>query len=177
MFNYYVLQLLNNLLWNLSLYMNNNHKSDGTVVQRARYITDNCILHIRLPQHDKVAIPSLYWYFPTIACSMHYSASQVVWAKRLGVGRIPNILTTSYQSSPPKLLCTLVCFRSFLLWGMSRVKHETGVNVHHCSTRHNILLHTALFALQGNKMRTLFLDVFQLLCFHTTRPVACHTSG
>lgn len=80
---------------------------------------------------------------------MYRSASQPQWAKRFRVGRIPNIMTTSHQSSPPQAAMHTFVFPDFLLWEMSRVKHETGGNVHHCSTVCNILPHTATFLLQG----------------------------
>lgn len=80
---------------------------------------------------------------------MYRSASQPQRAKRFRVGRIPNIMTTSHQSSSPQAAMHTFVFPDFLLWEMSKVKHETGGNVHHCSTVCNILPHTAAFLLQG----------------------------
>lgn len=97
---------------------------------------------------------------------MYCSASQLQWAKRLRAGRIPNIMTTSHQSSSPQAAVHTCVFPEFLLWEMSRVKHETGGNVHHCSTVCNILPHTALLSLQGKGRSGFYFFIFFFLCLN-----------
>lgn len=60
-------------------------------------------------------------------------------------------MTTSHQSSSPQAAAHTLVFPDFLLWEMSRVKHKTGGNVHHCSTVSNILPRTAAFLAAGKE--------------------------
>lgn len=86
-------------------------------------VTYNCIPHRRNNVAMKQYLANTRIFFSTIACSMHRSASRLQWAKRLQVGRIPNIMTTSHQSPSPQ---AAVCFRGSYCgkWAGLNMKQE-----------------------------------------------------
>lgn len=110
--------------------------------------------------------------FSTIACRMCCSASQLQWAKRFRVGRIPNIMTTSHQSSSPKLPCTLLCFRTSYCgkWAGLNMKQEEMFI---------IATHSVIFSLiqqclqQGERVVFFFLCLSSPACSQCTSVVCC----